>query len=225
MEWPGRSSREATDMRGRPSFLRLRLAAAGLLVVAAASRLSADDGLPDSRQGIRTAPILLLTRADVRAELRLSAEQAADAERTIADLHEKAQALKGRTDTEAVAARGEVEDACRLWIERALTPPQRDRLTQLDYQWEGPSAVITRAKVAESLALTDAQRVVLAKAVAERNGHRGGGPPIEADEAGLARVVNEQFTEGQDQRWRSIIGPPFRFKSTARAASAGNAAR
>jgi hypothetical protein len=202
-------------MRREPSSPMLRLAAAGLLVLSAASRSSAEDGLPASRRGVRTAPILLLTRADVRAELRLSPEQAADAERAIADLHEKAQALKGRTDTEAVAARGEVEEACRLWIERALTPPQRDRLAQLDYQWEGPSAVITRAKVAESLALTDAQRIVLAKAVAERNGRRGGGPPIEADEAGLARVVYEQLTEGQDKRWQAIIGPPFRFKTAA----------
>jgi hypothetical protein len=202
-------------MRREPSCPLLRLAAAGLLILSAASRSWADDGLPDSRLGIRTAPILLLTRADVRAELRLSPSQAADAERTIADLHEKALALRGRNDTEAVAARGEVEEACRLWIERALTPPQRDRLTQLDYQWEGPSAVITRPKLAESLALTDAQRVVLAKAVAERNGRRGSGPAIEPDEAGLARLVNENLTEGQDQRWRSIIGPPFRFKTGA----------
>ena len=211
-------------MRRQPSSPMLRLAAAGLLALSAASRSSAEDGLPDARLGIRTAPILLLTRADVRAELRLSPEQAADAERTIADLHEKAQALRGRTDTEAVAARGEVEEACRLWIDRALTPPQRDRLTQLDYQWEGPSAVITRAKVAESLALTDAQRAVLAKAVAERNGRRGGGgPPVEADEAGLARVVGEQLTEGQDQRLRAIFGPPFRFKTAAAGAPGGPA--
>jgi hypothetical protein len=212
-------------MRREPSSFFLRLAAAGLLALSAAPRASAEGGLPDSRRGIRTAPVLLLSRADVRAELRLSPEQAADAERTIADLHEKAQLLKGRTDAEAVAARGEVEDACRLWIERSLTPPQRDRLTQLDYQWEGPSAVITRAKVAESLALTDAQRQALAKAVAERNGRRGGGPPVDADEAGLARVVNEQLTEGQDRRWQAIIGAPFSFKAASRGVAAGNQAR
>lgn len=225
MEWPGRSSREESDMRREPSSPALRLVAAGLLVLSTACRVSADDGLPDSRLGVRTAPILLLTRSDVRAELRLSPEQTADAERTIADLREKALALRGRTDTEAVAARGEVEEACRLWIDRTLTPPQRDRLTQLDYQWEGSSAVITRPKVAESLALTDPQRVALARAVAERNGRRGSGPPIEADEAGLARVVNEQLTEGQDKRWQAIIGPPFRFKTAPRGVEAGRPTR
>ena len=211
-------------MRRESSCLVVHLAVAGLLALSCLGQASAGDGLPDARQGIRTAPILLLTRADVRAELRLSAGQAADAERTIADLHEKAQALKGRTDAEVVAARGEVEEACRLWIERTLTPPQRDRLVQLDYQWEGPSAVISRAKVAESLALTDAQRSILAKAVAGRNGRRGDGPPVEADEAGLARVVGEQLTEGQDQRWQAILGPPFRFKSAAEG-GAGRPAR
>ncbi len=212
-------------MRRAPSTPILRFAAAGLLALAMSSPASAGDGLPDSRLGVRTAPVLLLSRADVRAELRLSPEQAADAERTIADLHEKAQLLRGRTDAEAVAARGEVETACRLWIERSLTPPQRDRLAQLDYQWEGPSAVITRAKVAESLALTDAQRVMLAKAVAERNGRRGGGPPIEAEEAELARFVNEQLTEGQHRRWQSIIGAPFSFKTASRRDPAGSVSR
>lgn len=212
-------------MRREPSSPILRLAAAGLIALATASAASAEDGLPDSRLGIRTAPVLLLSRADVRAELRLSPEQAADAERTIADLHEKAQILKGRTDAEAVAARGEVETMCRLWIERSLTPPQRDRLAQLDYRWEGPSAVITRAKVAESLALTDAQRGALAKAVAERNGRRGGGPPIEADEAEIARFVHEQLTEGQERRWQAIIGAPFTFKSASRREAGGNPTR
>ncbi len=203
----------------------VRAAAVGLVALAATSPTRAGDGLPDARRGIRTAPLLLLARVDVRAELRLSPEQSADAERTISDLHEKAQALKGRNDGEAVAARGEIESASLLWIERSLTPPQRDRLIQLDYQWEGPSAVITRPKVAETLALTDAQRASFARAVAERNQRRGIGGPIAADEAELAGFVREGLTEGQERLWQTIIGPPFAFRTVSPPGPAGTAAR
>lgn len=193
--------------------------AAGL-VVAGASQSRAGDGLPDARRGIRTTPILLLTRADVRAELRLSPEQEADAEQAIADLQEKALALKGRNDAEAVAARGEVDAASRAWIERRLTPVQRDRLIQLDLRWEGASAVITRPVVAESLALTDEQRVVLSRAVAQKNQSRGAGPATEADEEAFTRLVHDQLTEAQDRRWQAILGPPFAFRSAPRTAAA-----
>jgi hypothetical protein len=171
--------------------------------------------LPDSRIGVRTAPILLLTRGDVRAELKMPPEQVAAAETAIADLREKALALKGRNDTEAIAARGEVEAASLAWLEKNLTPTQRDRLIQLDYQWEGPSAVITRAYVAESLGLTDTQRQALAGAVAERNRRREAGPRVEADEARLAEFVKGQLTEDQHRRLRAILGPSFTFHSTA----------
>lgn len=194
-------------------------------LVARSSGAFGGDGLPDARRGIRTVPILLLTRADVRADLQLSAEQAADALRIIADLHEKAMALKGRNDAEAVTARAEVDMASRAWIEQRLTPVQRERLLQLDLQWEGLSSIITRPIVAESLALTDAQRVALAKAVAERNGRRNGGPPIEADEAKFDRFAREQLSEAQERRLQALLGPPCTFRTMSAAKSADAARR
>ena len=188
------------------------------LLALAASLARGGEGLPDARLGIRATPMLLLTRPDVRADLRLSPEQAADAGRTIDDLREKAQALKGRTDAEVVALRGEIDTASRLWIERKLTPAQRDRLIQLDLQWEGPSAVITRPIVAENLALTDTQRQVLARIVADHHSRRGSGPPVEADEAALARSIHEQLTEGQERRWQALIGPTAPFRPATRSA-------
>jgi hypothetical protein len=179
-------------------------------------RARAGEGLPDARLGIRATPMLLLTRSDVQADLRLSPEQVADAERTIDDLRDKAKALKGRNDNEAVALRGEIDTASRLWIERKLTPAQRDRLIQLDLQWEGPAAVITRPIVAENIALTDSQRQALAKAVAEHHSRRGNGPAVEADEAKLARVVYESLTEGQSKRWLTLIGPPAPFRGASK---------
>jgi hypothetical protein len=168
---------------------------------------------------LRTAPILLLTRGDVRAELKLTPEQVALSEAAIADFHDRALALKGRNDTDAVAARGEVETASRAWLEKNLTQAQRDRLIQLDYQWEGPSAVITRAYVAESLGLTDAQRQALSQAVIERNRRREAGPRVEADEARFAETVRGQLTEDQHLRLRAILGTPFTFRSTTPATS------
>lgn len=190
--------------------MAVRIAALGLVLCSA--RAVAGDGLPDARRGVRTVPILLLTRADVRAELRLSPEQAAEANQIVADLHEKAMALKGRNDAEVVSARAEIDEASRAWIERSLTPVQRTRLIQLDLQWEGLSAIITRPVVAESLALTDAQRAALAKAVAERNTRRNGGPAIEADEAKFDRFAHEQLTEAQEKRLQALLGPPCSFR-------------
>jgi hypothetical protein len=201
--------------RGIASILALTAALALF-----APRVKAGEGLPDARLGIRATPMLLMTRGDVQADLRLSPEQVADAERTLDDLREKARALKGRTDTEAVALRGEIDTASRLWIERKLTPAQRDRLIQLDLQWEGAAAVITRPIVAENLALTDTQRQALAKVVAEHHGRRASGPPVEADEAKLGRAVYESLTEAQLKRWETLIGPPAPFRGGAKAAVA-----
>ena len=43
--------------------------------------------LPDSRLGVRTAPLLLLSRPDVRADLGLNSEQTLSAQRTITALY------------------------------------------------------------------------------------------------------------------------------------------
>ncbi len=46
--------------------------------------------LPDERLGIRTAPLLLLSRPDVRADLALDPSQTTAALKAISDLHAKA---------------------------------------------------------------------------------------------------------------------------------------
>ena len=50
--------------------------------------------LTDERRWIGTAPLLLLSRPDVRAEVGLDATQAADADRALHELYEQALALK-----------------------------------------------------------------------------------------------------------------------------------
>ncbi len=68
----------------------------------------AGDGAPkdplDARLGVRTAPLLLLSRADVQADLAMSPEQIAGAEHAIRELHARAEALRGRPNTPEVVA-------------------------------------------------------------------------------------------------------------------------
>ncbi len=74
----------------------MRRGIASILALTAALALArgalGGEGLPDARLGIRATPMLLITRADVQADLRLAPEQVADAERTLDNLREKARA-------------------------------------------------------------------------------------------------------------------------------------
>ena len=75
-----------------------------LFVTGAGSGTAGDAGLSADHLGMRTAPLLLLTRPDVRADLSITAEQAASADRAIQDLYRRAEALKGQGNTPQVVA-------------------------------------------------------------------------------------------------------------------------
>src|ERR687890_537081 len=98
---------------------RHALAALMLLGVAAipTSSLGDDAPLPDSRLGIRTVPLLLLSRPDVRADLGLNPAQTAEARCAISELHAKAAALGGKAGAEAIAARRAIDDEQRRRLE------------------------------------------------------------------------------------------------------------
>ena len=191
----------------RPLFL---IAALSLGTTARAAA-----GLPDSRLGTPTAPILLLTRADVRAELKLSPEQAAEADRVIGDLRDRGRALRGQVDDAARSARREIDRASRTWVETRLAPEQGKRLVQLDLQWSGPAAMLDPI-VADSLQLTEPQRLGLARALVERDRARENGPPIPADEAKLRNVALGLLDEAQRTRWAALNGPAFAFRIATR---------
>lgn len=175
--------------------------------------------LPDERLGIRTVPLLLLSRPDVRADLGLDERQTADALRAIADLHARAAALRGRPDADAVAARRAVDEAQRAWLEANLSAPQRDRLVQVDLQWEGPSSLVSRPIVADTLALTPEQRAAIRKAVGEhfQARARGTGP---VDEKALSLSVLGTLSPAQRDRWKAMLGRPFVPRLAARPAAA-----
>lgn len=165
--------------------------------------------LPDERLGVRTAPLLLLSRPDVCADLDLNPNQRDDAEAAITDLYVRAAALRGKAGEPAVAGRKQIDEAQRAWFEGHLTPDQLIRLVQIDLQWEGPSALLSRPIVADTLRLSAEQRAALTQAVAGRDAARARGTPPGAADRALAAQALAQLTPEQKARWRVMLGNPF----------------
>jgi hypothetical protein len=211
----------------------LAMAAAWAVAAVACSGLTRAQGpgpappralvLGDDRLGTRTAPILLLSRPDVQADLKMETIQVLAAERAILDLHARAAALRGRPNTaEVVSARQAIDEAQRHWLSTTLNPQQQARLLQLDLQWEGPTALMSRPALAESIGLDASQRQTIAAA-------RPGPPPDPANVAAhreadrkLAEVALSVMRPEQRDRWRAMLGPalPFRLLDTTGAAAA-----
>ena len=170
--------------------------------------------LPDDRLGIRTAPILLLSRPDVRAELNMSAEQTAKAETAITDFWVTAATLKGKTGAAAIEARKQVDRRLQVWFETNLSEPQRNRLLQIDLQWEGVSSLL-RPVVADTLNLSRDQRAsieLVLKTVREEREKKVLTP---TRELALDRAAIKVLDTTQQTRWRTIIGEPFVPKLTS----------
>jgi len=162
---------------------------------------------PLSRLGVRTAPLLLLTRADVRADVGLTPEQSEAAERTLKQLQAKAAELRGKSGREVVSARRAIDEAQERWVETELKPEQRARLTQIDLQWEGPMALITRPMLADTLGLSSEQRTALANALTEQKSHKG--ETERADARALAQKALAVLTPEQRSRWKALLGRAY----------------
>jgi hypothetical protein len=159
--------------------------------------------------------LLLLSRSDVRADVGLDAEQTADAERTLEKLYLQAEALKGKSGTEAVAGRRAIDQAMEQWLRNRLSEPQQKRLLEIDLQWEGPSALISRPVLADHLRLTPEQRTRLSAAVAECNRRRQGGTHWLECERTLFQQTRELLTPEQLGSWKAMLGPPFQRQLAA----------
>ena len=183
-----------------------------------------DDGaappsLPDDRLGIRMAPLLLFSRQDIREDVGLDAQQTADVERAIVELRARAAATRGLAGPALAAARRDTDAAMRLWLETHLAPEQLTRLVQIDLQWEGPSAFITRPVVADSLGLSGTQREAVKKAVDDCRAKRASGAFQMSDQHRLVQQTHDLLTEEQRVRWKEMRGRPMRlFTRLAQAA-------
>ena len=138
--------------------------------------------LPDNRFGVRTAPLLLLSRPDVQVDLRLRAfpdpgnaehDQRAHASRAYPARQDSAAAV--------VAERRAIDQAQLEWLSNNLTGNQLERLRQIELQWEGVPAMLSRPMVAGYLKLTSEQEQTLARIITERNRLRADGAVNAAD--------------------------------------------
>jgi hypothetical protein len=169
----------------------------------------------DERLGIPTAPLLLLSRPDVRAEIGLDAIQAADADKTVGELYQQALALKGQRGPDVENRKRDVDLAGERWLESRLTESQRKRFSQIELQWEGPAALIHRPIIADALGLSTEQRARLAEAVAARDRRRDLGADRWECESQLFEQTKALLTSEQSRRWRAMLGPPFAFRRQA----------
>lgn len=162
-----------------------------------------DPALPDSRLGVRTAQILLLTRADVQADVGLAVEQRAALRQKVGELHGRALALRGKSGAEAGAERRSIDLEQDAWLSEHLNDEQRRRLREIDLQWEGPGCLVSRTWVSAELGLDAGQqsriRAVLGEAPRAR---------ALTIEQRSARVLAE-LTPEQQARWRALLGRPF----------------
>jgi hypothetical protein len=183
----------------------------GAMLGSSSLSLAGDDHapLPDDRLFRRTVPLLLLSRPDVRADLGMNPTQADEAEKAITDLYVRAYSLKGKTGERAEAGRKAINDAQRAWFEANLTAEQRARLVQIDLQWEGPSCLISRPVVADSVGLSTDQRETLSQAVVRRNKARESRNYSLADEQALAKQALALLTSDQKERFRAMLGRVF----------------
>lgn len=166
----------------------------------------------DDRLGIRTAPIFLLTRSDIQADLKIEPKLAAACQHVAVSLRHKAAALKGVKIRDMVAARREIDEEMSQWLITNLSPQQLDRLDQIDLQWEGPAAMITRPFYDESVGLAREQREKLTSCLAEARAHRAQAIWTYDDHHELTRKALTILSEKQRHLWVQILGQPCQFK-------------
>jgi hypothetical protein len=170
----------------------------------------------DDRLGIRTVPIFLLTRSDVQADLKLDPNQITESHRAASALYSKALALRGKVGGGIVAARRAVDEDQSQWLSTHLTPQQLERLGQVDLQWEGAAAMISRPVVAEYLSLTREQQEQVARYIAEGREQRARVTWTSTEHVNLTRKAISVLSDKQKDLWIHVLGPPCRFAIAAR---------
>jgi hypothetical protein len=159
---------------------------------------------------------MLLMRADVQSDLKMEPEQVAETRRKAAELYYKAMALRGQTGPALESARRAIDGEESVWLSRHLTELQFERLRQIDLQWEGVAAILSRPVIADHLNLTGEQRRSLGGYVAQhwQSRRRQLGWTI-ADQERLARQALTVLSDDQRKLWYSLLGPACRFAIAA----------
>ncbi len=120
----------------------------------------------------------------------------------------------GRAGWARVTSRGRQGD--RPETRRAVWPrePPHERaapteLIQIDLQWEGHAAMVTRPLVAHHLGLTNEQLAAMKQALAARDAARVKGASPTSAEQTLAERAEPLLTPNQRLLWREMRGAPF----------------
>jgi hypothetical protein len=188
-----------------PTFLALGLSLAGWTAAGIAAEPL------DDRLGIRTAPIMLVLRSDVQADLQLDAQQVALCRRAAQALYQRAVTIKGRVGTGADAARREINEHQTDTLRRTLNSEQLDRLKKIDLQWEGASAMLSRPLLDDSLNLTQEQKEAVEKLVADARSRRASRPPTYDEHLALTRAAIALLNERQKELWIHVLGRHCQF--------------
>jgi hypothetical protein len=197
--------------QGRRFFavVRVFLVAAVLFASPKAARCSEP---LDDRLGVPTVPIFLLLRSDIQKDLELEPAQVAEVNRAAAVLQTKALSLKGKKGPGLLAARKEIDAEERNWMNTHLNPKQRERLAQVDLQWEGASALVNRPIVAEFLGINSEKQTEVARVVSEGAAIRARAGRLTYEEhIEVTRKAIALLSEKQRQQWAHVLGPPCRF--------------
>jgi hypothetical protein len=153
----------------------------------------------------------LLSRPDVQAELRLDQSQVLGAHKTINELTRRAQALRGKNGAAVIAERRAIDEAQLDWLSKYLTGNQLERLRQIELQWEGAAAMLSRPTIADHLRLTPDQRQELARVITERNAARAKTASGPGGESAFNQKAQSVLSKTQQELWVSLLGAPVRF--------------
>ena len=165
--------------------------------------------LPDDRYGTRVAPLLLLTRADVRDDLHFSEGQSDAAIQVANQMFLKAVTLSGKRGPEFIAARKAIDESSTRWIEANLSSDQQTRLVQIDLQWEGLSAIVSRPLVVAALGLTEDQRKTIRASIDAFEAIKTRKTLSTEEKKTSIDQVLGVLNPIQSTRWEAMLGRPF----------------
>ncbi|MHC5538798.1 hypothetical protein ACYOEI_11300 [Singulisphaera rosea] len=171
--------------------------------------------LPDSEWGKRKAPMLLLSRQDIRTAIGLDAEKSVEAEAASRMFFLRAKKLFGLQGEKVFAEQRLLNEEQGLWLKSRLTDAQRTRLLQIDLQWEGPSALVSRRGLADGLGLNAEQRTILVREVNQFVAKHKSGPVPANDSLVLSRNMMAVLSEPQREQWEALLGDPFTIRRVA----------
>jgi hypothetical protein len=168
--------------------------------------------LADDRLGMQIAPIVLLARSDVQRDLNLEPRQIAACRRAAGALYDRAALLKGRKDAGARAARRAIDEEMTKWLDKILTPEQLGRLEQIDLQWEGASAMLSRPFLDESLNLSDVQKRKVQDCIDAGKALRARQHWSYENNVDQTRKAIAILDLHQQRIWINLLGPTCKFE-------------